>query len=603
MIYFLTLAPTVYFIDSGELAVVCQTLGIAHPTGYPLYTLLGKVFTLIPFKTIIFRLNFFSLCLISFTNLFLFLILLELSQIISGPKEKNLKIWGALIGALIFSFTPTLWSQATTNEVYSLNIFFQSMIIYLSLFWYNKTQAKNDKKTSKLLFLLIFLYGLSFGNHMSTLLLSPALIFLILTSAGKEIFDFRRLLTLFLFFILGLSVYLYLPVRAAQNPIFNWGEPTNFTNFFRHVSGWQYRVWMFSESLGELQENFKNFCNLFYGGLQIHLLIMGLLGAYNLLKRNFKIFLFLIIILCSNFIYGINYSIADIDPYFLPSFLAFAMMIGLGVFWLLHFFEASLLKGGAKTDYKYLLRNLCLLSFIILPLISLKANYFQQDRSKNYLAYEWGKNILRSVKKDAIIFTNVWDHYSPWLYLRHVENLRPDVRILELRLAIRSWHFDYIKRAYPRIFKSSEKEIQSFKKQVLIFENGLLLDTLEIESKYVNMAKSILLKNFRTSPLYTDIIPQPEVKNVKKMIEEQFFEIPEGMVHRLEKEPKYYPYEFPQLNLRGVKDDRLFKDERTRIKLLYYSVMLGNRLRYLSYFKKDSLAQDLAQRYKDILQK
>jgi len=447
VIYGLTLTPTVYFIDSGELGVVCKTLGIAHPTGYPLYTLLGRVFTLIPLKSIILRLNFLSSFLISFTNLFLFLILLELSGIILGRKAENLKLWGAWIGALIFSFTPTLWSQATTNEVYSLNIFLQSLIIYLSLLWYSKTRAKKDKKAGRLLFLLIFLYGLSFGDHMSTLLLSPALVFLILTSEGKKIFDSKRLLTLFMFFILGLSVYLYLPIRSAQKPLFNWGDPVNFANFFRHISGWQYQVWMFSESLAQLWENFINFWSLFYKGFQIHLVIIGLLGAYNLFKRNLKIFLFLVIVFCANIFYGINYSIADIDPYFLPSFLVFAMMIGSGIFWIFHLLEKSLLKGPSKTNSRYLLKNLSFLCFIILPLITLKANYFQQDRSNNYLAYEWGKNSLRSVKKDAIILTNIWDHYSPWLYLRYIENLRPDVRAVELRLAIRSWHFDYIKRA------------------------------------------------------------------------------------------------------------------------------------------------------------
>jgi len=602
VIYFLTLSPDIYFIDSGELAVVCKTLGIAHPTGYPLYTLLGKAFTLFPFKNVIFRLSFLSSIFVCFTNLFLFLILLEISKIGLGPKEQNLKIWGAFLGALIFSFTPTLWSEATTNEVYSLNIFLQALIVYLSLSWYNRIQVKDDKKSDSILFLFVFLYGLSFGDHMSTFLLFPGLIFLILTREGKAILDSKRLLALILFFILGLSIYLYLPVRAAQKPLFNWGDPANLTNFIRHISGWQYQVWMFSESLRELMVNFKNFCSLLFKGFQIHLLIIGFLGAYRLSRINLKLFLFLLIVFCANVFYGINYSIADIDPYFLPSFLVFAIMIGSGLFWILHVLKKSLFKGRPKTDLKYHLRNLSFLCFIILPLITLKVNYFQQDRSKNFLAHEWGKNILRSVKKDAIILTNIWDHYSPWLYLRYIENLRPDVRMVELRLAIRSWHFDYLKRAYPEISKTSEKEIESFKEQVLLFEDGLLMDVNEIESRYVNMAKSMLLKNYQKSPLYSDIVPQPEVTNIEKMIEGRFAKIPEGMVYRLEREPKYYPYQFPQLNLRGVNDENLSKDQRTRIKLEYYSVMVKNRIRYLSHFKEDSLAQDLANRYKHILE-
>ena len=601
LVYLLTLSPSIYFIDSGELAVVCKTLGIAHPTGYPLYTLLGKLFTLIPLKSIIFRLNFLSSILICFTNLFVFLILLDLSKVISIPKAEGLKIWGAFLGALVFAFNPTLWSQATTNEVYALNIFLQTLVVYLSLFWYLRTQNNKGGKADKTLFLFVFLYGLSFGDHMSTLLLFPALAFLILMAEGKQVFHTERFLTLVLFFILGLTVYLYLPIRAVQKPLLNWGDPANFTNFIRHVSAWQYRVWMFSESVGELWGNFKNFLHLSFKGFQIHLLLLGFLGAYNLVKYNIKIFLFLILVLCANVLYGINYSIADIDPYFLPSFMVFGIMIGSGFFWIFNICEYLFLKGRLKNTNKNLLRNLCFLLFLILPLITLKINYFEQDKSRNYLAYEWGKNILRSVEKDAIILTNVWDHYSPWLYLRYVENLRPDVRFLELRLAIRSWYFDYTKKTYPEIFKNSEEEIRSFREQVLIFEQGMLRDTLEIENRYVNMVKSVLLDNYDQSPLYVDIVPTPQVRNIQNMIKENFFEIPEGMVHRLKKEAKYYAYDFPQLNLRGVDDKSVSKDKRTQIKLQYYSLMLKRRLSYLSFFKQDSLAQDLAERYREIL--
>jgi hypothetical protein len=328
---------------------------------------------------------------------------------------------------------------------------------------------------------------------------------------------------------------------------------------------------------------------------------VGFLGVYNLVKCNIKILLFLIIIICSNILYGINYSIADIDPYFLPSFMVFAVMIGWGMFWIFNICERLLFKGRAKEKKRILLKILCFLPFIILPLITFKLNYFEQDKSRNYLAYEWGKNILRSVEKDAVILTNVWDHYSPWLYLRYIENLRPDVRFVESRLTIRSWHFDYIKKAYPEIFARSQKEIESFGEQVLIFEQGMLKDTLEIETRYVNMTKSILLKNYDDAPLYTDIVPTPQVRNIQKMIKDNFYEIPEGMVHRLKRDSKYYPYDFPQLNLRGINDKSVSKDKRTETKLKYYSLMLRRRLSYLSYFKQDSLAQNLARRYQDIL--
>ncbi|MDH4222727.1 MAG: DUF2723 domain-containing protein [candidate division Zixibacteria bacterium] len=80
--YLLTLCPAISWIDSGELSVVCHTLGIAHPTGYPLYTLIGKVFSLIPVGTVIFRFNLLSLLFISFSNLIIYFLFLNIYELL-----------------------------------------------------------------------------------------------------------------------------------------------------------------------------------------------------------------------------------------------------------------------------------------------------------------------------------------------------------------------------------------------------------------------------------------------------------------------------------------------------------------------------------------
>jgi hypothetical protein len=181
-VYLLTLAPTVGFIDSGELAVVCKSLGIAHPTGYPLYILLGRLFCLLPLNGTIFRLNLMSLVFTCFANTILFFTLLTLGQRFSKKKDgfSNIRIWSAFLACLMFSFTPTLWSQATSNEVYSLNVLFYSLILLLVLLWRN---CPKISKAERILCLLVFAYGLSFGNHMSTILLLPALFFILVSTS------------------------------------------------------------------------------------------------------------------------------------------------------------------------------------------------------------------------------------------------------------------------------------------------------------------------------------------------------------------------------------------------------------------------------------
>src|SRR4030066_193458 len=208
IIYFETLSPTVSFIDSGELAVVAQTLSIAHPTGYPLYTLLGRIFTFLPVKDTIFRVNLMSLLYVVFTNLLLFLIFgLLAEEFIRSTAKKivyfAIKFFIPLMATLIFAFTPVLWFQATTNEVYALHIF--------------------------------------------------------LIQYKTRLFVPPRIIAVLFLFILGFSVYLYLPIRSAQSPLLDWGNPETWANFKKHISARQYQIWIFSETSVQLSQRFINY--------------------------------------------------------------------------------------------------------------------------------------------------------------------------------------------------------------------------------------------------------------------------------------------------------------------------------------------------------
>jgi hypothetical protein len=227
-------------------------------------------------------------------------------------------------------------------------------------------------------------------------------------------------------------------------------------------------------------------------------------------------------------------------------------------------------------------------------LILLERNYFEADRSGDYFAHDFTSNIVRSVKKDAIILTNVWDHYSPWLYLRFVELKRPDVSYLDTELCRRSWYFDYIKQSDGDLHRTSEKEIRRFLKEVYPFENRQPFDPQIIERAYVGMFDSFLDKNFKSRPLYDDLIGGPKVGTGR-------LRIPEGLVLSLKDSLRYYPYNFPDLELRGVLDRDVYRDDRTLFNLKRYPFMIDLRLRYLSEFKQEEEAQALFRRYESLL--
>jgi hypothetical protein len=595
IVYFSTLSPTVQFIDSGELAVVCAKLGIAHPTGYPIYTILGRIFTLLPVKDVIFRVSLMSLLFVCLSNLILFFIILKAIEP-SFPKEKtkdfqtySFQIWAAFLGSLTFSFTPTLWSQVTSNEVYSLNVLFYSLIIILLLFWRShlgKSRGAIDPSKERMFFLLVFLYALSFGNHMSTILLFPALVFLVIVTDGRSVLDPKKLILSLLLFILGLSIYIYLPVRSSQNPLLDWGNPESLSTFKRHVTGWQYQVWMFSESTDRLIANFLNFKRLFFHQFPFYLLPLSVLGIYKLFSNDRKFLFFLLILSLANIFYGINYDIPDIDAYFLSTFLVNSIFMGVGLYFLFQMIQ--------KLKVKKLLLYGIIFCFILLPFVILKKNYFESDKSKNYLAYDFASNLMRSVKKDAIILTDVWDHYSPWLYLRYIELKRPDVTYVDQELSRRSWYFDYVKMSYPDLFKTSQDEINKFIKEVYPFENRLPFDPYVIEQAYVNMLNSFLIKNYGGKPIYEDLVRETKIG-------EMFVKIPEGLVFCLKDSLKYYSFDFPDFQLRGIKDQTIYKDERALLRLKQYSLMINDRINYLTYFHRKSEALNLQDKYREYL--
>lgn len=588
-VYLSTLSPTVQFIDSGELAVVCAELGIAHPTGYPLYTILGRIFTLLPLKDVIFRVNLMSLLFVCLGTLIVFFVILKVVEP-SFQEEKRketqtyyCRAWAAFLACLIFSFTPTLWSQATSNEVYSLNVLFFSLIIILLLFWHS---SAGKLKGERIYFIVVFLYGLSFGNHMSTILLLPALILFVIATQGWSFFDSRKTVLSFLIFMLGLSIYIYLPVRSSQNPLLDWGNPETWSAFKRHATGWQYQVWMFSESIDQLSVHLEGFIKLFFHQFPFYLLPLTLLGIWELLSKHRKILYFLMILFLTNVFYGINYDIPDIDPYFLSSFLVNSILVGAGLYFLFGIIQRLRVKKAISYGI-----SLC---FILLPFIILNKNYHEADRSENHFAHDFASNLMRSVKKDAVMLTDVWDHYSPWLYLRYTEFKRPDVTYLDKELCRRSWYFDYIGRNHPDLFRTSQPEIEQFLKEVHPFENRLPFDPYVIEAAYVNMLNSFFAKNRGQKPTYDDLFADTKIA-------EMFAKIPEGLVFATRDSAGFYPYDFPDLQLRGITDERIHKDSRTINVLKQYPLMIDVRIKYLDYFNQESEASKLKEKYLEYL--
>ncbi|MDI6752729.1 MAG: DUF2723 domain-containing protein, partial [bacterium] len=168
-VYLVTLTPTIGFHDSGEFIAVAHTLGIAHPPGYPLYTLFGKLFiTLVPIGNIAFRMNMESSLFASLAVMMVYFITLKL---ITNHQSLITKIIPSIVASLILAFSATFWEQAVIAEKYTLNALFFTLLIFILLKWQESLKTKNY------LYLFSFILGLSFCHHFQTIFLVPASIF------------------------------------------------------------------------------------------------------------------------------------------------------------------------------------------------------------------------------------------------------------------------------------------------------------------------------------------------------------------------------------------------------------------------------------------
>jgi len=500
IIYLFTLAPSVIQIDSGELAAVQATLGIAHPTGYPLFTIIGYLFLKIPFPiTTIAKANLLAAVWCSL-GVFLFIksVLLTLNNTsIQKPNNKkqktktiksveptennyNLVLVSAIIGGLFLSFSKTFWMQSTSVEVYSLQIFLFTLIIFTSLkaFYSDNNKITNWKWVG-------FSLALGFSNHMTTILTLPLVSILYFM---KEGFIKNSILKIGFTFLISLPIlilfYSFLPLRALSNPEINWGNPVNWENFFRHITGKQYQIWLFSSAEAAKKQLFY-----FINNLTLEFTIVGIILALIGLILTFKYYKKLALVLSISFIvallYSVNYDIVDIDSYFLFNYILIALFISTGSYYLL------------KTLAKFLRSKQLLISAsIVIGLLPLIVNYSAVDQSDQFTFEDYTKSILNSVENNSIIFSYQWDYFiSASYYYQFVENYRKDVVVIDKELLRRSWYYNQLQRNYPDVVNNIDYEVKNFLEALKPFEKDENYNPSILELRYRDVMTNLISKN------------------------------------------------------------------------------------------------------------
>src|SRR5215212_11624809 len=322
ILYLRTLAPTILPYDSPNLLdtpmlqmQVC-VLGMSHPTGYPSFLMLSHLFTYLPFGDCAYRANLASA---TYAALSVF-VLFGAGYLLSGRR-----LVAAGAAALGFGVSVTLWSQAVISEVYTLNALFVALTLLTLLLW-------REQRKDGYLMLSALLVGLSMTDHLTSGLLVPASLIFVGLVEWRKLVDVKLVLKGVGLFVVGLSPYLYLPIRSAMDPPFKANNPTSLGGFWRLVSGGNLRGGFFAFGLGELPGRLAYYWGYLLENFNWGVLVAGMVGFVALILWDRAAAALLGFLFLGWLFYAIENDIPDIQLYFIPTYLVLSLWttVGLG---------------------------------------------------------------------------------------------------------------------------------------------------------------------------------------------------------------------------------------------------------------------------------
>jgi hypothetical protein len=442
-VYYATLAPSITWkndgVDSGDLVTAAYTMGIAHPPGYPLFMLLAKLFTLLPVGEVAYRVNLMSAILAAFTiAVVYYAILLLCPRGIDTPS----KVIIAAASALLLGMSRTLWSQAIIAEVYSLHALITALIVLFTTL-YRRT------KHQRWLWLLGLVLGLGLSNHLSTFLLVPGTLYLALNVEPPRP---RAYLGMGAFLLLGLSTYLYLPLRAAQYPPLNWGAPHTWSGFWWTVSARIYGDYALGVPLIHLPVRTASWLSMLSQQFGWVGFTLGLVGLWDLWEKDREWLAFSLISFAAVVTYSITYNTTDSYVYLIPSYLLFAFWLARGASYLiLEILQPWTKKGRDAASCRSRPTWPITLALLVLPILALGANYSALDLSNDTEASGYAAQVFAQTTPDALIIADTDGHIFSLWYQRYVQAAEPAPVVVAKSLLQYRWYKDTLRWNHPEV--------------------------------------------------------------------------------------------------------------------------------------------------------
>lgn len=429
-VYLATLAPGLSFhsMDGNELATVPYAMSLAHMPGYPLYTWLGKLFTLLPIGDVAFRMNLMSAVFAAAGVVLLYRIV----RLLTG------KVLPAAFAALIFAFSATLWSQAVITEVYALNVFMLALTMLLLLTWgvrqgeSSGTGAGHSRRSWPYLVGFALCFGLSLGAHLSNLAFAPAFAVYIVLVNHRVLRRPWLLLAMGLAFLLGAAQFVWLPLRAStlRDALMVANSPDTLQGFYSYTLG-AFGSVRFAFPVSALPERIGMYLGLLWQNFGPWGVFLLTLGIWEAATRHRRAACLLILAYLIQIAFFTQYDVSDVAVFFIPAHLIAAVFIGYGAFrgaelvrtlsaaWLARTLSAGRHGAIAAAALAVLL--------IVPPAAQVQANYVPNDQSSDTLVADFYSNVFEVLPPGSALLG--WAGVSGYdmFYYRDVYDVRPDV--------------------------------------------------------------------------------------------------------------------------------------------------------------------------------
>ncbi len=401
LVYALGACRTVYVGDSGDLLTAISVLGIPHPSGYPLYVLAAKVWSLV----------FFFLPLPLSVSLFSAACGAAACAVLyRAARESGVDTLPAAAAAWLFAFAPSVWAEANIQRVYALNALFVALALRLGLRWSRESRDRD-------LVAAAFVCGLGASNHLEMGVVGLAVGVFALISRPAILRRWKLLGTCAGVAILGLLPYVYLPLRARAHPLLDWGHPVTPRSFAAVVlrEGFWGRAWI--RGPDDFLPILKDYAHSLLTESAWVGAVLAVIAVASARRRGWPVGLPLLVMAANLVVLALHGSRSDLfiwHRYYIPSYLCLALLAA----W------------GWQTLAEMASRPILAVASLLPPLALLVIGWRPNDRSRYRIGEDYSRHLLATLPPGSQLIASDDNILFVLMYLNLGEQVRPDVHLI-----------------------------------------------------------------------------------------------------------------------------------------------------------------------------